>query len=84
MEEIKPLLRYFVKFEKEGKILPKEYPSDYAVRKPNQRSIIMIIYYKNIFFANNNRQKIWILESHNIFYSKKKIKGIIMSNFLLS
>ncbi len=35
LEEIKLLLPYFVEFEEDGKILPKKYPSNFAVGGPD-------------------------------------------------
>ena len=65
LEERKSLLRYFVKFEKNDKILPKEYPSDCAVGGPDQRPIIMITHDESTFFANDTQQKIWMLKGYN-------------------
>ena len=83
LEEIKSFLSYFVKFEEDGKILPKKYPSGCAIEGLNQRLIIMLTHDKSIFSANDNQQKIWTLDDHNIFYLKGKGKGIMVSDFLL-
>lgn len=47
-------LLYFIEFYNGGSILPKIYFDNYVVRKSNQRLIIMIIYIKNIFSANDS------------------------------
>ena len=83
MGEIKSFLSYFVKFEEDGKILPKKYPSGCAVEGLNQRLIIIITRDKSTFSANDNQQKIWTLNGHNILYLKRKGKGIMVSDFLL-
>ena len=44
----------------------------------------MIIHDKSIFSANNSRRKIWTLENHGIFGPKRKGRGIMVSDFLLS
>ena len=54
LKEMKSLLSYFVEFEKDNKILPKEYPSDYIFGGPDQQPIIMIIHDENIFSANDS------------------------------
>ena len=51
---MKLVLPYFVEFEEDGKILPKEYPSDCAVGDPDEQFIIIITYDKSTFFANNS------------------------------
>ena len=72
---MKSLLSYFVKFEEENKMLPKEYLIDYAIRSLDQQSIIIITHDESMFSANNNCQKIWILKNYNIlFFKKKKLK----------
>lgn len=58
VKEIKLFLPYFVEFSKKSSILPKEYPGDCGVGRPDQRPIIMIIYYKSVFLANNRCQNI--------------------------
>lgn len=55
---MKLFLSYFVEFEKNDKILSKRYTSDCAVKKPDTWPIMMIIYNKSIFFANDIPQKI--------------------------
>lgn len=47
------LLFYLVKFSENNSILEKNYPNDCIVKKLDQRSIIMIIYNKSIFLAND-------------------------------
>ena len=44
----------------------------------------MIIYNENKFFANNSHQKVWTFEGHRILYLKRKKRGIMVSDFLLS
>ena len=83
LEEMKSLLPYFVEFEEDGKILPKEYPSDCAVGGPDRRPIIMITHDESTFSADDSRRKIWTLEGHNILRPKGKGRGIMVSDFLL-
>lgn len=51
---MKLFLPYFVKFEKNDKILPKKYSSDCAVGELDGKLIIMITHDKNTFSANNS------------------------------
>lgn len=57
LEEMKSLLPYFVQFEEDGKILPKEYASDCAIEGPDRRPIIMIIHDESTFSTNDSRKK---------------------------
>lgn len=54
MNEIKSLVSYFIEFQNNGTILPKEYLQDYAVDEPNQWSIIIVTQDKKAFLANNS------------------------------
>ena len=55
LEEIKSLLPYFVEFEEDGKILPKEYLSHCIIGGLNRRpTIFMITYDQNTFSANDS------------------------------
>lgn len=55
---MKSLLSYFIKFLDNRSMLSKIYLKDYVVGSLNWRLIIMIMYDKNIFFVNNNWQKV--------------------------
>ena len=55
LEEIKLFLSYYVGFKEDGKILPKEYPSDCAVGGLDRQPIIMITHYESIFSTNDSR-----------------------------
>ena len=66
LEEMKSLLSYFVQFQDDGTILPKEYPEDCAVGGPNRRPIIMITHNESTFLANDSYRKVWTLERHGI------------------
>lgn len=57
LEEMKALSPYFIEFGEDKSILSKEYPKDCKISGSNQRLIIIIIYNKNTFFANNEHQK---------------------------
>lgn len=46
---------YFVKFNKDGLILLKDYSKDYAVNRFNKRPIIINIYNENTFPVNDGR-----------------------------
>ena len=58
LSKIKSLLFYFIKFFKDGLIFFKIYCNNYIIGKFNQKFIIIIIYNKNIFFTNDDYQKI--------------------------
>ena len=83
LEEMKSLLPYFVEFQDDGTILPKEYPEDCAVGGPNRRQIIMITHDESTFSVNDSRRKVWTLEGHGILRPKGRGKGIMISDFLL-
>lgn len=46
-------LPYFVEFFKDGSILEKDYSDDCAIEGHNQKPIIIIIYDKSKFLAND-------------------------------
>ena len=58
LSEKKSLLPYFAEFFDYGSILPKVYPGDYAVKRSDQRPIIMITYDESTFSANDGRRKV--------------------------
>lgn len=62
VNEIKSLLPYFVHFFKDGIIILKKYPNNCILGSSDQRPIIIIIYDKSIFFANNKYKKVGILD----------------------
>ncbi len=80
---MKSLLPYFVEFFDDRSILPKIYPDDCAVKRSDQRHIIMITYDKSIFSANDGCRKVWTWDGHGILWPKEKRKGIMMSDFFL-
>ena len=84
LEEMKSLLLYFVEFQDDGTILHKKYPEGYIVGGLDWKPIIMITNNESIFSANDSWQKVWILERYKIFWPKRRGKGIIISDFLLS
>ncbi len=47
------LLVYIIKIFQNSIIVPKKYPDNYIVKKPNQNQSIKIISDKNIFIINN-------------------------------
>lgn len=67
LEKMKVLLPYFIKFKKNGTILPKKYLKDYVVRGSDGQLIIMIIYDKSIFSTNNSYQKFERLKDMEFF-----------------
>ena len=83
LSEMKSLLPYFVGFSDDGSILPKVYLDDCAVRRQDQRPIIIITNDESIFSPNDGRRKVWTLDRHGILQTKQKGKGIIVSDFLL-
>ncbi len=83
LNDMKSLLPYFVGFFEDGTMVPKEYPDDCAVRRPDQRQIIMITYDESTFSANDMRRKVWTLNGQGILRPKRKGKGIMVSDFLL-
>lgn len=54
LDKIKKLLLYLVEFFKDKSIILKKYPKDCKVGEPNKQSIIMIIYNKSRFLANDS------------------------------
>lgn len=56
MKEFKP---YLVKFDENDKIKNKIYLPNCIVSGEDCQPIIIITYYKYIFFANNNIYKTW-------------------------
>lgn len=68
LEEMKVLSSYFVEFNEDESILPKEYSEDCNVSELNQRTIIITIHDKKPFFANDRREKVWTLKGHGIFH----------------
>lgn len=81
LHRMKLLLLYFIEFSGDGTIVSKKYLSDCAIRGPEKRSIIMIIYDKSKFSANNGCKKVWILNSQGILKPKRKEKEIMVSDF---
>lgn len=55
---MKSLLPYFVVFSNDGSMIPKISPKNCIVGNSDQTPIIMIIHDKNIFSANDGRQKV--------------------------
>lgn len=55
IEELKP---YIIEFDKNNAIKPKIYPFYYAIRKENQRPIIVITHNKCTFSANDRVYKV--------------------------
>lgn len=53
MKDLKP---YLIKFEKDRSMNTKDYSNKYVVKRNKYCFVIIIIYNKYIFFANN---KIW-------------------------
>lgn len=80
---MKALLSYFVEFSKDRSILPKEYPQDCAVGRPNRKPIIIITHDESTFSANDGRRKEWTLNGHGILRPKGRSKRIMISDFLL-
>ena len=66
LKEIKSLIPYFVEFQDDSTILPKEYLEDCVIGEPNRRQIIMITHDESTFSANDSRQIVWTLEGHRI------------------
>lgn len=58
---------YLVGFFEKNSMLPKQYPNNCAVDSSNQRSIIIIINDKSIFFANDGHHKVlWTLNHQKV------------------
>lgn len=53
LNKIKSLFSYLMKIFKNRSILPKKYPDDYIINSSDQKLVIIIIFDKNIFFAND-------------------------------
>ena len=63
--------------------MPKEYPKNCALGGLDQIQLIMITNDESTFSANDGRQKVETLESHEILRPKSWEKGIIVLDFLL-
>ena len=83
LKKIEKLKPYMVEFEEDGAMKAKTYPSDYAVRGPNERPIVVITHDKCTFSANNNIRKVWIWKRDMFLRSKSWGQGIITSKFIL-
>lgn len=75
--EMKSFLPSFVNFFEDDTMVLKKYPHDYAVKKPDQRSIVMITYDESIFSTKNRRRKVWTFNNQGILKPKRKRKEII-------
>ena len=51
------------------------------ISEQDQKPIIMMTNYENIFLANNSRQKSWTLARLGILQPKQKEKRIMVLNF---
>lgn len=80
---MKLLLPYFLEFLEDSILVSKEYPSDYATKRPEKKPIIIIIQNEKIFFMNNNCKKIQTLNGQAIIKLKKNRKEIRVLHFLL-
>ena len=58
LNEMKLLLPYFVEFFEDSTIVPREYPNDCVVGRPDRKPIIMITHDESIFSANNGHRKV--------------------------
>ena len=81
---MKSLLLYLMEFFEDGTMVPKEYSDDCAVRGPDRRPIIMITCDESTFSANDGHRKVWTLNGQGILRPKRKGKGIMVLDFLLS
>lgn len=80
---MKTPLPYFVKFKEDNTILAKEYQNDCIVESSGRRPSIIITHNEITFSANNSCRKVWIFKEYGILRSKRKERGIIVSDFLL-
>lgn len=72
-----------VKFNKNGAIKAKDYLSNYIVKDGKRRPIIIIIYNKCRFFANDGVWKVWTQKGDIFLWLKSQDQGIMTSDFLL-
>lgn len=61
----------------------KVYLSDCAVNGPNKRPVILITHNESTFSANDGRHQAWLKKGDAFLQSKRRGKGIIISDFLL-
>lgn len=54
LNKMKNLLFYLIEFSENKFIILKKYLKDYTINKLNNQLIIMIIYNKSIFLANDD------------------------------
>lgn len=81
---MKKLEPYLFKFNEDGTIKDKKYSLDCVIKNANWRLVIIIIYDKSNFFANNNIQKAQTRKDDNFLSSKKRRQGTMVLEFLLS
>lgn len=72
LTKVKELKLYIIEFNKDGAIKIQDYLVDYIVGKEKYYPIIVIIYDKYIFFANNEIWKVWIWQNHTFLQPKKQ------------
>ena len=80
MEDLKP---YIVEFEEDGKMKPKDYPSDCAVGGNDRRPIIVITHDECTFSDNDGIQRVWTRVGDTFLRRKGRGQGIMTSEFLL-
>ena len=73
---------YTVKFEEDGTMKPKKYPSDCALESEERRLIILINHNECTFSANNDVRRAETQIGDLILRTKKQGQGIMTSEFL--
>ena len=80
MEELKP---YMVEFDENSTMKPKVYPSDCAMGREKQRTIIVITHNECTFSANNGVCKAWTWKRDTFLRPKGQEQGIMTLDFTL-
>ena len=83
LKKLEALGLYLMGFCNDGSIEKRVYPSDYTVYGLNKRLVILITHDKNIFAGNDSRHQAWLIKSDAFLQSKRRVKGLIVSDFLL-
>lgn len=80
MEEMEP---YLVRFDQEGKMISKIYPSDCEMGGNERRPVIVITHDECTFSLNDGHRFGWQKDGDTFLRPKSKGRGIMVSEFLL-
>ena len=84
LKTISDLQLYLVEFDSKENIKDKIYPHDCQVGGTNRQSVIVITHDEYTFSANDGKTHGWQRKRDTFLCPKRKRRGIIVSDFLLS